>query len=392
MKILFIVGSCLRVNTSANLCHIAYINGCVRAGDDVDVISMSEKGSVIDKSIELPHVSNWFTFDPPYYNSIPITTAGNSAKKMDVRGVSRSYFKQFILKFYGVYGRTASVWVRRAKKFKSDKKYDMVFSLATPYVSHYLAYLLIRSRHIKYDKWTQIWEDPWTLDLYNTKKKQQQRKEENRLLSYPDKVVYSSPLTLEYQRKEFPEYMEKMTWYTLPYYYKNETISDVNNDDKTYGYYGDYYSFSRNLKPFYDAAKKTNISVKIYGNSDLNISKTKLIDVKPRVGLEELSEAEDKTDVLVFLCNLRGGQIPGKLYQYSATNKPILFILDGTIEEMQILKTYFSQFNRYVFCKNSIDSIQNGIQKINLGQFDDVKNYCVEQFSPENTMRVILGK
>lgn len=89
---------------------------------------------------------------------------------------------------------------------------------------------------------------------------------------------------------------------------------------------------------------------------------------------------------------MRGGQIPGKLYQYSATNKPILFILDGTIEEMQILKTYFSQFNRYVFCKNSIDSIQNGIQKINLGQFNDVKNYCVEQFSPENTMRVILGK
>ncbi|QWF36065.1 hypothetical protein KME73_02440 [Latilactobacillus curvatus] len=389
MKILFVVGSCLRVNTSANLCHIAYINGCVKAGDDVDVISMSEKGSVVDKSIKLPYVSNWFTFDPPYHNNIPVTTVGSSAKKIDVRGTSRNFFKQFILNFYGIYGHTASIWVHRARKFKSDKKYDMVISLATPYVSHYLTYLLIRSGHIKYDKWIQIWEDPWALDLYNTKKKKKQWEEENRLLSYPDKVVYSSPLTLKYQRKAFPKHMEKMTWHTLPYYYKNETTS-VNKVDKVYGYYGDYYSFSRNLKPFYDAAKQTNINVKIYGNSDLNISTTKLIDVKPRVGLEKLSEAEDKTDVLVFLCNLRGGQIPGKLYQYSATNKPILFILDGTIEEMKILKKYFSQFNRYFFCNNDINSISAAIMHINANELGSIKNYPVDEFSPESTMKALL--
>ena len=80
--------------------------------------------------------------------------------------------------------------------------------------------------------------------------------------------------------------------------------------------------------------------------------------------LDVLDKVQAKTKVLLHLCNLHGGQIPGKIYHYSATTKPILFILDGTPEEKNILKNYFSQFDRFYFCDNCAEAILETINKI----------------------------
>ena len=158
-----------------------------------------------------------------------------------------------------------------------------------------------------------------------------------------------------------------------------------------FGYYGDYFSFSRDLRPFYEAAKNQQINVKIYGNSDLFLEPSKNIVIKPRVGLKDLSEAEQQTDVLVFLCNLKGGQIPGKIYQYSATNKKILFILDGSESEISVLENYFKKFNRYIFCKNNVVDIEFAIKEIEKSG-GSVNNSCVEYFSPESITSQILKR
>ena len=89
-----------------------------------------------------------------------------------------------------------------------------------------------------------------------------------------------------------------------------------------------------------------------------------------RLPLQELKPIEDSTNVLIFLCNRKGGQVPGKIYQYSATDKTILFIMDGTQEEQAVLKDYFGKFNRYVFCRNTAEDIARAIRDIeekNLG-------------------------
>ena len=75
-----------------------------------------------------------------------------------------------------------------------------------------------------------------------------------------------------------------------------------------------------------------------------------------------VKQAEKETDVLVFVCNVKGGQIPGKLYQYSSTKKWILFILDGTEEEMKEIERYYQKYQRYVFCKNNIRDIEKAIE------------------------------
>ena len=49
-----------------------------------------------------------------------------------------SKLKKLINDFYGVYD-TSIIWYKYAKKFKSNKKYDIVISLSYPPTSHLLA-------------------------------------------------------------------------------------------------------------------------------------------------------------------------------------------------------------------------------------------------------------
>ena len=106
--------------------------------------------------------------------------------------------------------------------------------------------------------------------------------------------------------------------------------------------------------------------------------------------LDELEEYEKRTDVLVFVSNLGGGQIPGKIYQYSRTNKPILFILDGNEHEQKMIHNYFAGFNRYVFAYNDVESIKKAILLIK-NKETKVSNKPIEYFSPENITKEIMS-
>ena len=51
MKILVINGECIQTNTSANLCHLAYIRGLLSAGHDVTLLSADGRDYVLDPSM-----------------------------------------------------------------------------------------------------------------------------------------------------------------------------------------------------------------------------------------------------------------------------------------------------------------------------------------------------
>ena len=125
----------------------------------------------------------------------------------------------------------------------------------------------------------------------------------------------------------------------------------------------------------------------IYGDSNMPLSPTDTIVVSERVTLDILEKVQDKTSVLVHLSNLRGGQIPGKIYHYSATSKPILFILDGTDEEKALLKDYFSKFDRYVFCENNSDDILSAMKTITAGPQRQMPVY---DFYPKAVVKMFI--
>lgn len=297
--------------------------------------------------------------------------------------------KNLVLSIYGVHGIYAT-FARKAQKFKLDVEFDYVLSISTPPSSHLLAYKLLKSGHICGKRWIQIWEDPWHNDIYGFQGADSIRKEEARILSLAEKVCYVSPLTLKNQQEKYSESAHKMFWQPLPYYYKDTTVEQPMFDHNVYGYFGAYYPAARDLQPFYEAAKETGVEVNICGDPASLFPTTSQIRIHPRLPLNELKPVEDSTNVLVFLCNRKGGQIPGKIYQYSATNKTILFIMDGTEEEQRVLKEYFGKFNRYVFCQNTKDDIARAIRRIESGDLEEVRNVPLDDFNPVKTVTKIL--
>ena len=401
MNILVINGDCIFTNTSANLCHQAYIRGLVEAGHTVEVLCADGRDYKTDPSMVLPpEVKVHTIYGVSLYEKMslkkassvttptaPVGITGSAAPSLKQTLVRKA--KDFILSLYGVHGVYAT-FVRKAQRFRSDKHFDCVLSLSTPVTSHLLAHKLIRSGHIKTNRWIQIWEDPWYTDAYGFNSRRRIFREERRLLSFGERICYVSPLTLKNQQRLYPASADKMFWQPLPYYYKDDA-APAHTGPNVYGYFGDYAPVARNLEPFYQAAKKTGIRVEICGNPCNLFPTTDSIHIHPRLPLHELKPIEDSANVLIFLCNRKGGQIPGKIYQYSATEKTILFILDGTEEEQQVLREFFGRFNRYVFCRNTGDDIARAIAAIEAGDLGGVENRPLEEFNPQTTIHNILN-
>ncbi len=405
MKILVVIGDYVLANSSANLCHLAYLKGFVDAGHDVTLISADGRDYAKDDLMKIPEGIECYSFySTTLYEKLSIKKKErlnqnkteikrNTPDQETVKSEALvSVIKQKVFfALYGVHGIYIK-FVKKAKKFKSEIIYDFVISISTPAASHLLVYELVRSGNIKYNHWVQIWEDPWYSDAYGYTKKKEIFKEEKHLLSIAERICYVSPITLINQQNLFPEAADKMFWVPLPSYYLMDTNNSEAVIDDLFGYFGDYRRPARDLKPFYEAAKSAGVEVNICGTTNLLLTPTEKIHIFPRLPLAELKPIEKRTGVLVFLSNHAGGQIPGKIYQYTATNKVILFILDGTEDEKRIIKSFFAPFNRFFFCENNKEDIEQAIRSICSGQLGNVNNNPLTQFEPKIIVEDILKK
>lgn len=400
MKILVINGECIQTNTSANLCHLAYIRGLVSAGHEVSLLSAEGRDYRLDSSMVIPdEVKQYTYYGVSLYEKLslrkqaevctPAAAAVADSSATTAKISLKRRIKDFVLSLYGVHGIYAT-FVRKAQKFRSNECFDYVLSISTPVTSHLITHNLLKAGHIKAKHWIQIWEDPWHSDAYGFNGAEKIRKEEARLLSFAEKVCYVSPLTLENQKRIYPESAHKMFWQPLPFYYQADASSNPAFEKNRYGYFGDYAPVARNLEPFYQAATQTGIEVNICGNPSNLFASAENVHIHPRLPLNKLKPIEDSTNVLIFLCNRKGGQIPGKIYQYSATDKTILFIMDGTEAEQKVLKAFFSKFNRYVFCQNTVEDITRAIRLIESGDLGGVENHPLNDFDPTITIENIL--
>lgn len=401
MKVLVIVGDRLQSNSSANLCHLAYLRGLVDLKHDVTLISAQSNELNCDTAMKIPEGVKVHLYPSvTLYEKLSFAKRAKyqvtSAVQSDVVQTPKrkgliGKIKRKVLSLYGIHG-IYSKFISKASHFRSKEEYDLLMSLSTPVASHFLAHKLISSGRIKCRHWVQIWEDPWSGDVFCRLRKKETFVEEKRILGFADRVCYVSPITLEYQKKLFPEAAGKMFWVPLPSYYEPQTDIVSQVKEPVFGYFGDYRSQARNLNPFYQAALSSGVEVFICGSTDVKLPATELIHVRPRLPLSELRPIEDQTSALVFLCNHSGGQIPGKIYQYAATRKTILFILDGSEEEKNTLRAYFEPFHRFVFCDNNVESIERAIAAIKRNDLPSVTNEPLTQFCPSDIVQRIVNE
>lgn len=409
MKVLYVVGACLTHNTSANMSHNGYVQGLLENGCEVDILMAKDSWGQEDKGLHEWKDATYYVYNSesffsrlrkkfshankPSVSQTSLDKRGeNVSQKLTIKQLIREKLKKV---FYALFPvdplyPLEKTWLDNASSFKSKKHYDLIISNSSPSASHKLVEGLILNKRVIYSRWIQIWEDPWYYDLYG-KHGNNIKNEEHRLLQIASEVYYVSPLTLYYQKELYSDCVHKLKYVPLPALrYESDIIGREDTECFSFGYFGDYYSVTRNLKPFYEALLQSENRGNIYGDSDLGLESTNKIVVKGRVTLDELSTIQANTDVLVHLCNLKGGQIPGKIYHYSVTQKPILFILDGTPTEVSILRKHFSKYNRYFFCNNDIVSITTCMKEILETIHCKRKFNIVADFLPINVVKRIL--
>lgn len=377
MNILYIVSRPLEINTSASIRNMATINGLIDLGHKVDLITTE-----FDKN------------HPNYDSSMVLNDGKINVSYLKLRGVQniakigRKYKSLKFIKKIGyrilnrieIYDNLKGIINCLSEVDIDDDKYDIVISSSDPKSSHLFILKMYESNILNKTPWIQIWGDPFYSDISRKNKLLSRRiqQEEEKLIKHAKKVVYVSKLTLNYQQNKYSKYASKMSYMPIPFVKKEIYLEkDIKYKENTFIYCGDYSKEIRNIQPLYNAINKTEHNLIICGNSDFKLADTQNVKVNGRVNFKKVKEIEVKSDVLIHLSNLRGTQIPGKIYQYSGTNKPILFILDG---ESEALRQTFMKYNRYIFCENNEHSILNALE--NIYELNNlVQNKPIEEFS-----------
>lgn len=300
--------------------------------------------------------------------------------------IKRKWHKEFdFLDF------TAPMLENASKVSILENYYELIISTSDPKTSHVFVKKMIDSG-LKYSRWIQHWGDPMNGDItrrncYPDKVIQWY---ELRMIKWADKVVYVSPLTVDAQCDVYHDLEHKIDFVPLPCIASElkQEVRDKPHQRLRLAYMGDYSSSIRNIMPLYEACKQMKgVELTIAGISDLQLQMTENITILPRIPHTQAQLIEEQSDVSVSVCNLRGTQIPGKLYYSAAMQKHLLVLVDG--DNSNAIKEYLKHFNRYTITDNDKESIKEALLTL---KETPCKYTCPKALEPIEVVKKILNE
>lgn len=351
MKVLFVCLYPFFANNSGMMRNRALINGLIQNGHTVDVISINNNR--LQKTIDAGNcgVSHfYFAGSNKLYDAI---TNQTNKKRSSIKAVAEKVLRRLFHAFYP-FDYTMKIAKRINISILDGKDYDLVISSSNPLSSH-RAVKELSKQGLHYKSWIQYWGDPLSYNISNTTILPDffLRTLENKLFSKSNRIVFVSPLTLDYEAKYHSRYRNKMSWLPIPYLEEKHY-----HGGKYISYFGDYIKKTRNIVPFFEAANELKTPTIIAGTSDLKLESTEYVRILDR---GDISDYMDNTAVLVVILNRYGTQIPGKIYHFAGTNIKCLIVCDGSNSDS--IKKHFEMFGeRFVFCDNKKDDIVSALR------------------------------
>ena len=270
MKILYITSTPLEYNSSANMRNIAIIKGLQQLGNEVSSLS----SEAVNSSIYSDDISGIINLKSRYWLKLGAIQS-NITNNINQRNNFKKIIKNRIYKIYtkfSIYDPKKTLVSKVSKDFIKEK-FDLIISSSDPKSSHLIAEKLIELNPNITKKWIQYCGDPFVghINKNSIIPANVIKREEKRLIGLCDEVVYVSPFTLEQQQKNYPEYKDKMKFVPIPYI-EEKIFTTGSNSKVTLGYFGDYKSSDRNIKPLYETIIKNNdCYLNICGNSDIKL-------------------------------------------------------------------------------------------------------------------------
>jgi len=359
MKVLYITALPLETNNSSQIRNIGLIKGLVSNGCKVTILCPSSE-----------HATNKIYADsfPKELSEVEVIrlTKNNIITSYLSKKNKKSLLIKYLRKLYSRFSifKAAGLLIDEVNKLNLNyRNFDLILSSSDPKASHKMAEIIKKKSNLK---WVQYWGDPLLTDISDNSYLPDLFKKhiESNLMKYSDYIFYVSPFTCEEQKSIYHKYKNKM--YHLPPPYVEERLYEKKFNNKfTLGYFGSYWSTVRDVLPLINSVRNgDNANLIIAGNTDLFIQKenSSRIIIHERLSREKIVELEEQCDALVCILNLKGTQIPGKIYQYASTNKPIILLNDG--DKKEDIREYFNQFNRFIICDNDEISINQAIASL----------------------------
>ncbi len=364
-SVLFIKLAAYNSLASSNMRMLALMKGLDRLGYQMDLLctpaSITSNLNDMSDYDFLDRVTLITTdLNMAYEN---LVSSCNKGKKGGIKQRTLALMRK-VYHSFSLYTNTAKPARKLSPEILPRKEYEYVISVSDPKCSQ-IALRTLLKKGLKCKKVFEYWGDPLTGDI--TQKAIYPefviKREERKFLKLADKIIYTSPFTLEMEQKNHPMYADRMMFVPTANAFQ-KVYPETHNDIFTVGYYGAYKSSVRNIMPLYNAFSSLvgTARLNLVGDSDLELTPTDNIMIRPRGVVKDL---EEQTDLFVCVLNSSGTQIPGKLYHTAATNRPILVILDG--DEREKMKQYLDSFDRFVICDNTEEDIVAAIR----GLIDD---------------------
>lgn len=383
MKILYVTTSLFR-NVSASMRNISLINGMIENGHQVTALTLNFRKDLEDEFLKkiLSKDVNIIKIDIDFYNKISQGLNEKLNKRENI-----FYFLKNLIKNNIFFPDVLCESIKNVSKIKEWEEFDIIVSSSDSKTSHFIAKKL-KDKKFKNKKWIQIWGDPWSTDIglknINLLLKCRIKNAEKNLIKKADGVFYISKLTKKEIIEKYPLYEKKI--FDIGRSYLKEIIGKEENLKNIEFLYAGTLK-NRNIKPLletienYNSYEDKKIVLKLYGVEKKEYFKGyNFIELYSQKTYEEILKEYSKADVLVYIDNLKGSQIPGKLYDYYGTNKKILALC----ENKNIYKI-LSDTNR-VFCYPNLQ------EKINLKEIliSKEKKEVLKEFSPKSIAKNFL--
>lgn len=392
MNFLYITTDDIVRNASCNIRNVSLIKGLIAKGHQVQILCMHH-GKGQDKQLvhALDGISVFYLNDNNVVTQVP--KEKKEQKKSRLKGMLlRLYNRVRVIDSYMYYINESDI-KRVLPKLTTP---DVVLSSSDPRSSHILAGKIIQ--HFQKSKWVQYWGDPMANDISSAAiVKPFIRYRERQILEKADLIVYTNNLTAEIIKSSYPTV--KAPIISIPT--SNILLSNSDNKiEKCYdksitriGYFGSFIKQQRNVKPLIETVlNHESIDLTLVGNTDVVINESDRVHVFPFVGLTELNQLQDSMDILLVIENIPSDnkkencvQIPGKVFHYGLSDKPILVISETGITEKE-----FSKYDKYIFCENEMNQIWKAIEFINNN--DSRFAHPIDDFKPENVATMLIDK
>ena len=237
MKILYITNLFGIIGSSAAVRNSALINGLAGNGHIVDVLTIKYPNNRISSTLRSCSYNAIFETELGVMDVVQgIANVRKNINNSLLRRIKKDIRELFFF---------PDIYVSWAEKINPNEfgHYDLLISSSDYKSSHYVAKKI--KQVFPSLRWIQIWGDPWSIDsMLSRLTKLRAKRQEKRLLSMADKVVYVSELTSKAIIDMYPYLADKI-------HYDKLYILDV------WGYKGSYYLFENGT----DVPRKDTLSL-----------------------------------------------------------------------------------------------------------------------------------